>query len=245
MSRTPSIPAPPGGPRALRPTEKARVALIVSVVATVLLYVVPYGYVPAYPLMLLSTLVHEMGHGLAAILVGGTFHEFKMWVDGSGVALWSAEPSALRRGVVAAGGLVGPALAAAIGFYVGRTARGARTMLWVVAVGLMLSALLVVRNSFGWMFVSVLAVGLWLIARRASDETAQMVLVFLSVQLTLSVFSRGDYLFTQTAQTAQGPMPSDVGQMADALLLPYWFWGAACGLFSLWVLFLGLRAYWR
>jgi len=38
-------------------------------------------------------------------------------------------------------------------------------------------------------------------------------------------------------------MPSDVAQMAENLFLPYWFWGAVCGLFAVAVLVLGLRAF--
>ena len=243
----PTRPSPARKPSTvrLRPSERARLVLGVSVVATLLLYVVPYGYVLAYPLMLLSTLVHEMGHGLAALLVGGSFHQFQMWPDGSGVAMWSAEPSRLRLAVVAAGGLLGPASAAAVGFAAGRTARGARRFLHVITILLALSLVLVVRNLFGWMFVGIFALGLWWVASRSKAETAQLVLVFLSVQLTLSVFSRGDYLFTPTARTAQGEMPSDVGQMAHALLLPYWFWGGLCAGCSIWILIQGLRAYWR
>lgn len=242
---TPNIPSPPTDIAPLRPNERAKLVLIVSVVATLLLYVLPFGYILAYPLMLLSTLVHEMGHGIAAMLVGGTFHEFKMWQDGSGVAMWSGEPSRFSSAFVAGGGLVGPALAAALGFALGRTAQGARRMLWIIVVILALSFVLVVRNPFGWLFVGVFGLLLSWVAKKASAETAQLVLIFLSVQLTLSVFSRGDYLFTDTARTAQGTMPSDVGQIADALFLPYWFWGGVCGLFSIWVLIQGLRAYWR
>jgi membrane-associated phospholipid phosphatase len=67
--------------------------------------------------------------------------------------------------------------------------------------------------------------------------------VFLAVQLALSVFSRGDYLFTDVARTGEGTFPSDVANMSSALFLPYWFWGALCGAFSVAVLALGLRAY--
>ena len=54
----------------LKSTQRARLVLLASVVLTVLLYVVPYGRYVAYPLMLLSTLVHEMGHGVANLVVG-------------------------------------------------------------------------------------------------------------------------------------------------------------------------------
>jgi hypothetical protein len=64
--------------------------------------------------------------------------------------------------------------------------------------------------------------------------------VFLSTQLALSVFSRGDYLFTEVAQTGMGAMPSDTAQMATALGGPYWLWGLACGAFSITVLAAGV-----
>ncbi len=228
-----------------KPTERARLVLLASVILTALLYVVPYGRYVAYPLMLLSTLAHEMGHGVSALLVGGSFHRFVMWPDGSGLAVWSGEGGALSRALVAAGGLLGPAVAAAVGFAVGRTARGARGALTGLTAILALALLLVVRNLFGFIFVAVVLGGCFLVARKASGEVAQLVLIFLAVQLALSVFSRGDYLFTPTAETASGAMPSDVGQIAAALLLPYWFWGLVCGAVSVAVVLYGIRAYWR
>ncbi len=229
----------------LKPTERARVVLLVSVGLTAVLYLVPYGQYLAYPLMLLSTLAHEMGHGVAALLVGGSFHRFEMWPDGSGVAVWSGEVGPFRRALVAAGGLIGPAVAAAVGFAIGRTIRGARGALIALAAILALALLLVVRNLFGVLFVVVVLGGCFLAARKASGEVAQLVLIFLAVQLALSVFSRGDYLFTPVAETATGVMPSDVGQMAAALLLPYWFWGLGCGALSVMALLYGLKVFWR
>ncbi|HEX6861901.1 MAG TPA: M50 family metallopeptidase, partial [Thermoanaerobaculia bacterium] len=50
----------------------ARVVLVASAAATLLLYNVPlFGRILARPLILLSTLAHEMGHGLTAMLLGG------------------------------------------------------------------------------------------------------------------------------------------------------------------------------
>ena len=74
------------------------------------------------------------------------------------------------------------------------------------------------------------------IVYRGQGWIPRFTLVFLAVQLALSVFSRSDYLFTSVARTGAGPMPSDVAQMASALFLPFWFWGAACGALSLAVL---------
>ena len=66
-------------------SQSNRVALflLLSVIATLLLYfVVPFGRLIAYPLVLLSTLAHELGHGIAAVLVGGDFEQFVMHDNG-------------------------------------------------------------------------------------------------------------------------------------------------------------------
>ena len=117
----------------------------------------------------------------------------------------------------------------------------------MATAGVVLTFLLfwVVRSVFGAVFVLALILICFGIAFRGREEWCQLVLVFFAVQLALSVFSRGDYLFTPVARTAEGNMPSDVGQMADALWLPYWFWGLVCGAFSVAVLVVALWAYWR
>ena len=47
--------------------NKGRLFLFLSVLITIGLYVVPFGQVISRPIVWLSTLAHEMGHGLAAI----------------------------------------------------------------------------------------------------------------------------------------------------------------------------------
>jgi hypothetical protein len=227
------------------PTHEARWVLVGSLVATILLYIIPYGDRVAYPLMLLSTLAHEAGHGVTALLVGGNFHRLSLWADGSGIAYWSAAPNRIRTALVAAGGLVGPAMVATLGFYLGRRPERARKTLAVVAAILAVALLLLVRGLFGWLFVATVAGACALTARKADAKTARLVLIFLSVQLALSVFSRADYLFTPVAATASGDMASDTAVIAQALWLPHWVWGTACGAVSILALAYGVRAYWR
>jgi hypothetical protein len=221
------------------------VVLLGTVAVTALLYTVPYLRVLAWPLRLLSTVAHEMGHGLAAVLVGGRFQALLMWSDGSGVATWSALVGRLGHATIAAGGLVGPALWAALCFLAGRSPRGARVALISLGGGLLLADILVVRTLFGAVFVALLGLLLLALGLAATTWLAQATLVFVAVQLALSVFSRADYLFTPLARTANGAMPSDVAQIAEALWLPYWFWGACCGLLSVLVLLVALVSYLR
>ena len=250
MSRCSSGSTPPMDDQL--PFEPARAAshisrttlwvVVVSVGLTVVLYLVPYGRTVAWPLVLLSTLVHELGHGVAAIVAGGRFELLEVWSDGSGAAHYSGDFGRLASAFVAGGGLLGPAAAAAFGFAAGRSPRAARGGLLVLGAGLLVAEIMVIRTLFGLLFVGLLAVTLIALGGWARPLIVQLVLVFIAVQLALSVFARGDYLFTRTAQTAAGPMPSDTAQMAAALWLPFWFWGALCGIASVAVLLLGLRA---
>ena len=223
----------------------ARTVFVASLLVTVILYAVPPLRVLAYPLLLLSTLVHEMGHGFAAVLAGGQFVSFELHGDGSGLARTAVTDSRVARAVVAAGGLVGPSIAAAVSFLVGRRAGPSRVFLIALSVSLLLALVFVVRNVFGALFIGGFALALGALALKAGSRASQIALVFLGTQLGLSVYSRGDYLFSATAATAAGNMPSDVALMSNALLLPYWFWGSMCGAISIGALIIGVRALWK
>jgi hypothetical protein len=222
---------------------RAARALLIAVAATVILYVIPYGRFIGYPLVLVSTIAHEMGHGIAGVLVGGRFESFIVGADASGLAHIVGYSGRFSEAFVSAGGLCGPACVAFLCFLAARSPRFARIAVLVAGGFLAFSLLWVVRNVFGWIAVGTLAAALLGLGLRARPETAQAVVVFLAVQLSLSVFSRGDYLFMERAHTVAGDFPSDVANMSTALFLPYWFWGALCGAFSVAVLALGVRLY--
>jgi hypothetical protein len=221
---------------------RVRRVLVGSAVVTLLLYFIPFGRWLAYPLMLLSTLVHELGHGVAAELVGGEFRQFVMFADGSGAASSAGVAPGIRDAVVSAGGLVGPALMAGLCFVFVRGPKRSRFMVGALGLALLAAEILVVRNAFGLVFVGLVTAALLFVAIKRDGEEAQVVLAFVAVQLAVSVFSRGDYLFTEVAKTSLGDMPSDVAQMASALGGPYWLWGGVCGGLS--VLVLGLGLWW-
>lgn len=220
-------------------TSRARNALLWSGAITLALYLIPYGNYVAYPLLLLSTLVHELGHGIAAVISGGEFVRFVMHADGSGVAMTRSDPGGMTRAFIMAGGLCGPAVGAAFCFLMARRASWARYTLGAFGFLLILAEILVVRNGFGVGFVAVVAALCLVVAFFASESLTQMTLVFLAVQLALSVFSRADYLFVEGGYAGGQLMPSDTKQMEMVLGLPYWFWGGLCALFSLLVLAAG------
>ncbi|TDU28491.1 peptidase M50B-like protein [Panacagrimonas perspica] len=227
-------------PRPITQRASSLPALGGAAALTLALYFVPQLGVVARPLSLLSTVVHELGHGLVALMLGGDLHRLYVWSDGSGVAQYSGDFGRFASAATAAGGLLGPPVAAMFLFLASRSEIGARRALAVFALVLSISLLLWVRNLFGLFFIASLCALLVLLLWKGSARVAQLVTAFLAMQLTLSVFSRADYLFTASAQTAQGLGPSDTAQIAEALLLPYWIWGALIAAVSLVVLWVGL-----
>jgi len=224
--------------------QLSRAVLIVSAAATAALYAWRPGRTITYPLLLVATLAHEMGHGLAAVLTGGEFSSFELYSDGSGVAHTDVS-GRIAEALVCAGGLVGPSLAAALCFWAGKRPTRARVHLGVLALLLGFSLLSVVRNSFALLFIALLTASFAWIALLDSTWVAQVLTVFLGTQLALSVYSNRDYLFSRVAHTASGAMPSDVELMARALFFPYWVWGAICAAISVAVLLYGLQYYWK
>ena len=212
------------------------------------LYFIPNGFYALYPFMLIYTFVHEMGHGITALLMGGNFEKFVMWPDGSGTAYWSAYADIGRfpKALIAFGGLIAPAIMASICLILGRSGKASRVGLYAFAFICLVSLILVVRNLFGIIFVTLCGLIAFALAKIPKTTTIpQYSMLILAITLLTSVFSRGDYLFTPTAETATGVMPSDVGQIADNLLLPYWFWGGLIALLSVLILILGIRAFFK
>ena len=225
--------SPCGASVAPSDVNRARWFLLGSVLVTGALYAVPYGWYVAYPLVLLSTYVHEIAHGVAATLVGGQFDFLVIHADGSGLASISVNSSRFAVAFVAGAGLVGPAVGGAALLMLAARPTLARVGLGMITLLSAVALIWVVRGIFGWFFVAVLTAGCGAAARRGTAQFAQAVVGFIGVQLALSVFSRADYLFTEVASTGSGSHPSDVANMAGALWLPYWFWGGLCALLSL------------
>ena len=193
---------------------------------TLALIWIPQLYWVGWPLLLGSTLAHELGHGLAALALGGRFESLDLYADGSGVAAYRAAFGRSEIALVAAAGLLGPPLASFLLFLSGRNSRSSHIGLGLLGSVLATVAVLWAANLLTVIYCAVLAAMLLLAAFFSSPRVCQVITVFMAVQLGLASFNRADYLFTESARTGQGVMLSDVGQIAAAWWLPYWVWGA-------------------
>jgi hypothetical protein len=118
-------------------TQQTLILIGLAGLTTLLLGIVPGLGLLNYPLRLLITTVHELGHGLAAILTGGHFVRFVVYSDGSGLAYTAGG----WRFVVIPAGYLGAALFGAILISLGRNHRRSREALAIVGAVLLLLSL--------------------------------------------------------------------------------------------------------
>lgn len=235
--------------------KKGELACIIISVAAIALNFVPYGWYVLYPFSMIYTFVHEMGHGLMAQLVGGEFVNFVMYANGSGVAKTMISSSRIDGALVAFGGLVAPAIWAAIFLLLGKSKKASAIGLFGISLLCILSLIIYVRSLFGFFFVGALAAiafGIGYISLVVKNgklveikSYPQYTMLILAMTLCTCVFTRGDYLFTPVANTSAGNMPSDVANIAKNLFLPYWFWGGLIAIISVAVLAVGIWAFFK
>ncbi len=221
--------------------------LVAVGMVSVLAWQIPSGNLVLYPFTLLATWFHEMGHGLAAIAVGGGFLRLDLFPDGSGLARHTlpADATGLRRALVAAGGPFGPAVAGALLIRLSPHVRASRTVLGALGIVMLASVALWIRAPFGMAIIASTGGVLVAVAAQASDRVAHFVVNLLGVQAIISTYRQIDYLFTESVVIDGQPMLSDTGRMADDLLLPHWAWAISIILFSAVLLLWSLRAAYR
>lgn len=245
MPPPPRTAAPP--PRTAAPPPSVRKALIAAIATYfVISRFVPFGRELLYPLTLLATWVHEMGHGLTALVTGGGFERLDIFGDASGLAL-TASSERWQRGVVAAGGLLAPPVVGAALLAMSRGPRRARVFLAAIAIAILASLALWVRSPVGFITLPLLAalVALFVTSKIGNPWRRMVFAQFLGVVLAVDTVSRVDYLFTPAVEIAGQKMKSDIAVVAEALGGQYLFWGLVIAALSFALLALGLRSAWR
>ena len=210
--------------------HRQRIVLLMGIgVASVILWQTMFGSLLLYPFTILATWFHEMGHGVAAMLTGSSFERLLIFPDGSGVAqsMVPADASGLTNALIAASGPLGPAIAGSLLIIASRTDKATRAALSVVGLALIISTIIWVRTLTGWLVLPALGIAILALAWRGTAAQQRFGIQFLGVQACISVWQQFGYLFSAGGSIGGELHRSDTSAIADALLLPYWFWGAA------------------
>ena len=126
--------------------------LLIIIVLILICMNIPFIKYALYPFTIYSTWIHEMCHGMAAIISGGSISKLQVFPNGSGLA-YTTLRNANARGFVASAGYQGTAVVGFILLIFRRTKRGPRTGTMVLACLMLLSCMIWVRNVFGFAFI--------------------------------------------------------------------------------------------
>jgi hypothetical protein len=196
----------------------------------------PWGPQALYPFTLFTTWVHECGHALAAVLLGGSVASVTIEPDTSGLTRSLVPASRLARGIVASAGYLTASIVGCCLLAATRSERRAKPILWGIGVFMLITLVLWVRNLFGALVVIAWAAALLLIARRqTAGGFAAFVLSVLGIQVALNAVFNIRVLFLVDG-------PSDAQTMARLFLAPAWFWASLWMAMSIAMMAATLRA---
>jgi len=224
--------------------RQQRITLLVILgLGSLMLWHTPFGALLLYPFTILTTWFHEMGHGIAAILMGERFDHLLIYPDGSGVAMSEVSPTrnVVQDAIISAGGPIGPGLAGAALIASSRTLRGTRIALAVLGATLLVSTAVWVRSLTGLIVLPLTGLAILAIANRANADQQRFAIQLLGVQAAISVWSQTGYLFTEGGTIGGYAQISDTAAIEQALLLPYWFWGVVLSIANIALLWWSLR----
>jgi hypothetical protein len=215
-----------------------------AVALSLILPRIPYGRVLLYPFALLGTWAHEMGHGVTALAAGGSFKRLEIHRNLDGLA-FSGGVGPLGRAVVAAGGLLAPAVAGGAVITLGARETTAPWILAGLAVAVLASVVLFVRNFFGLAALTITGLALVPVAWWAPEVVRVFAAQLVGIQFCVASWGSLNYMFTKNFRRQDGTLTdSDTQTIANVLLLPYWFWGGVIAVLSMAILALSFYLAW-
>jgi hypothetical protein len=121
--------------------------LAIALIASLVLWNLPFGGVLLYPFKLLATWLHELSHGIAMILTGAGFDRVVIYRDTSGLAYAYTAVGSFGTAIIAAAGYMGTPLWGALLLVITPNAKAARTALIVLGSLLVITTLLVIAPA--------------------------------------------------------------------------------------------------
>ncbi len=210
-------------------TQQTLTLIGLAGLATLLMAFIPWLDWLNYPFRLLLTMVHELGHGLAALLTGGKFIGFVVYPSGAGLAYTAGG----WRWVIVPAGYVGVALFGATLILLGRKHGWSRlalglmgtAMIWlslwygvptILSIDLMIGLLTTLSGLvFGGFFI-------W-VALKATPGWIIFLLHLLAIQAGLTAFSDLMTVMGLSLNFFNAPA-NDARSMAEMTFIPAIVW---------------------
>jgi hypothetical protein len=197
-----------------------------AVAVSLVVSLTPWAPFVLYPFRLFTTWVHECGHALMIVLVGGRVTSITIQPDTSGLTQSLIPVGRVAGGLVASSGYLGAAVVGCLLMAATRVEKWAHVILLGLGVFMLFTLVFWMRNLFG--VGVVLAWGLALIALASTGigNAPRLLLSLLAVQVALNS------VYDIRALFLIGRGRSDAATMARLFLLPSWVWATAWMLVS-------------
>jgi hypothetical protein len=242
-------------PRAVDPPKRARApspsrALAIAMLASLVLWNLPFGGFLLYPFKLLATWMHELSHGVLMMISGAGFDRMEVYRDGSGLAFAEYGVGPFASACIAAAGYMGTPVwgtAILLGARGPRSTRGVLAGLGALLVG---TALVVVSNHFGESALAITG-GAMIVVALAPARIVEFVVQLIGAQACINAVLDIRVLF-RPALVVDGSVvgASDAHAMARASFgtadrWAVWTWAGVWLAWSLLLFFFTLRRLWK
>jgi hypothetical protein len=209
------------------PPRRLWLPVLIGLVALVL-----WDTVVAYPFRVFVVFLHEISHGLAAVLTGGRIVSIGLSVDEGGVCVTQGG----SRFVTLSAGYLGSLLFGALFLLLGARRKHAGAIVGLIGLFVLVVTLVYVRTLFGFVYGLLAAAVLILVASKLKPDASQILLVAIGVMSCLyAVWAIASDVLLRSVPS------SDASALARLTLVPALVWGVLWIAISLWVIYAVLR----
>ena len=224
--------------------------LAIALLASLLLWNLPFGGLLLYPFKLLATWLHELSHGIVMTFTGAGFDYVLIYRDTSGLAYSKTSMAGWGLPFIAAAGYMGTPLWGALILLLTPTAERARIVLAVLGLLLVVSSFTVIavdEDAFGPWAIGVMGAAFIVASFAVPDRARRALAHFVAAQacinalLDIRVLLRPSQIVggsTTASSDASNMALSTFGTTADWAV---WTWAAIWLAWSLLVFYLALR----
>jgi len=200
---------------------------------------IPYVRLALYPFSIYSTWIHELCHGMAAIVKGGNIITLQIFPDTSGLATTSLK-GGVGRSAVASAGYQGTAVIGFLLLIFRRTKRGPRTGTMVIACLMIFSSMLWIRNIFGFFFIFCMGLVLAGLAWKIPSDYIRNLYIILAVTCSMNAIGHIHNLFGSNQSVNGQPSTTDAHTMAALNGGSYLLWAILWFLLAIVLTLLGI-----
>jgi len=193
------------------------------------------------PFRLLSVWVHEMGHGVGAMMTDGHFKHLVLNSDMSGGHAVTSSRTVLSRVVSIATGLLGPSIAGFAVIVSTRRFKSERIMLLILFGALIITSALFSGDMFTRIVTFSLALPFGALAFWGPEIVRSVFIQTVGILFCLNAITGIHYFFMDSAKMQQPGMLADTDALAQILGGPQLLWGGLLTINALLILYFAAR----